>query len=323
MSTNLVWGYWGENILGDLYKDLQDRKSNNIFVDPTHDSIPDTKGVPTNLLISNHFTRTVNDLNDLYPEFNIKHDFYNLVRNIRFSNLFFFIHDQSELLVLDEPLALNKFTAVITPWPAIHKNIRNKNLFCCDIAFRNVRDFEQYTVKRKAVWFVSNIKFNVQKYGVEGFVNEILKIIEGFEIAIKLPDYGIITSAVEEYLVENGVEVIPSFISSARVVVESEKIISSSFSGVAALARYYKKDCIIVKNTHANDFGQQQNVFNDYAALLGNPIVIENNRDMESALGEPIRYKTISHRCGVFRDDFIDEFYQELFNANDSMGFYK
>jgi len=315
MSSNIIWGYWGENILGELSKDLQDRKSNIICVDPTQDGIPDTKGIPTNLLISNHFTRTINDLNDLYPEFEIKHDYYDLVSKINFSNSFFFIHDHSELLVLDEPSALVNFTAVISPWPGIHKNIMNKNLFCCDTAFRNVTDFQQYTIKRKAVWFVSNIKFNLEQYGLKGFSDEILKIIEGCEIAIKLPEYGVATSTVEKHLVENGVEVIPSFESSARVVVETEKIISSSFSGIAALARYYNKDCIIVKNTHPNDFQQQQNIFNDHVASLGNPIIIENNTHMKAALGKPTKYRTNSHRCGVFRDDFIEEYYQELFNA--------
>jgi len=315
MYSNIIWGYWGENILGELAKDLQDRKSNVICLDPTKDDIPDTKGIPINLLISNHFTRTSNDLNDLYPEFGIKHDYYDLVRNIKPANSFFFIHDHSELLVLDEPSTLFDFTAVISPWPGIHKNIMNKNLFCCDMAFKNVRDFEQHTVNRKSVWFVSNIKYNVSKYGIKGFSDSILKIIEGCEISIKLPEYGVTTSLIEKNLVENGVDVLPSSLSSARLAVEAEIIISSSFSGIITLAQYYKKDCIIVKNTHPMDFHQQQDLYNTYAPLLGKAIIIENNTDMKAALGVSIKNKTHSHRCGVFRDDFIDEYHQELFNA--------
>lgn len=315
MSFNLFWGYGCENILGDLSEDFLGRGSNNIYIDPTNDTIPNTDAAPINFLTSNHFTRTKYDLNDNYPEFKIKHDFYDLVKKIKFSNLFFFIHDHSDLLVLDEPSALLDFTVVVSPWPAIHKNIKNINLFCCDIAFKNIMDFNLCTIKRKAVWFVSNIKFNVEKFGIDGFSNEILKIIEGCEISIKLPEYGVISSSLEKNLIKNGIEIIPSSISSERIILETEKVISSSFSGVAALARYYKKECIIVKNTHPNDFRQPPSILDDYATWLGNPTIIENNAQMKSALRLTTKRENSSHRCGVFRDDFIEKYYDDLFHT--------
>lgn len=313
MYSNLIWGFWGENILGDLAKDLQDRKANTICVDPTEDGIPYTKGLQINLLVSNHFTRTLNDLNDIYPEVKIKHDYYELVQNVNPVNSFFFIHDHSELLVLDEPMSIKSFAAVISPWPGIHKNIKSKNLFCCDIAFRNLDDFERHAINRKAVWFVSHIKYNVLKYGVRGFADLILETIDGCEISIKLPEYGVNTSLIEKILVENGVDVLPSSLSSARVAIESEIVVSSFSSGVSSLAQYYNKDCVIIKGPESSYFRQPNKIPSCNAPLLGNPLIVNNNKELKDALGRAIVSTPSKHRCGIFRDDFINEYHHKLF----------
>lgn len=314
MVTNLIWGYWGENILDGIRNDLCERSCTTIYIDPTKDAIPDIRDFPVNFFTSNHFTRTTGDLNDGYPEFEIKHDFYDVLGNVKCAHLFFFIHDHSELLVLDEPYALKNFTAVITPWPVIHSNVNKVNLYCCDIAFKNREEFYQCEIKRRAVWFVSNIKFNVQRLGLKGFADEICKLIRGCDVAVKLPEYGSISSSIEQQLSLNGVDVIPSTIPSAKIIVESEIIISSSFSGVAAQAYYYRKDCVIVKNMHPNDFRAPHSSIHSYATKLGSPTIIGSNAEMKYALGVSRARRGNAHRCDIFRDQFIDNFSDYLFS---------
>ncbi|WP_162932921.1 hypothetical protein [Roseovarius sp. EL26] len=311
MHSNVIWGYGGENIIGNFVDELSHDEVPTVSVDPTIDKAPPSIEGPVNLLTSNHFTRDIRDLNRNYGSLNITHDFYDLLGTYDIQHMFFFVHDHSEFFVLDEPIQLQPFTTVVTPWPSIHRNASRLNLFCCDVNFKNFNEFDSIRPVRKGVWLVSNIEYGIARLGLENFAQEIYEFAAASEISIKLPVYGDIHDRIGNILLEKGVDVVDPFQSSAVCILESEFVISSMCSGVAALAAYYQKDIIVVDNGNYPPLLDSKR--NGYTEWLPNSTVINTPEELKRALDKKTETGKTRHQCGVFREDFWGQFHNELF----------
>lgn len=310
---NIIWGYLGENILNRKITDFQERLINIDIIDASTNSTLIKFDEPINVLTSNHFTRTQSDMDLLYPEVEFNTDFFKLINSNQVRNIFFFLHDHSEFFVLDEPKSLTKFKAIVTPWPVIHNNARNINLFCCDMAFKNLHEFKKINTIRKSVWFVSNIKHNIEKYGHEVFAQKILEMTEDSNISVKLPEYGKYTIELEQYLLKYGAKIISSSTSTEQTILESEIIIASSYSGIASLASYYKKPVITIANNHPIDDIDPSKFAKEYSHWYTNHVLVSSKSELILELNKARPNLPKKHICGIFSDDFFDEFQKYLF----------
>lgn len=311
--TNVIWGYGSEDIVSRYIEDFKGKDNAACTFDPTKIDKNLKFSHAINVITSNHFTRTKNDLDRIFPELRLFTDFYQFVAENDIKNLFYFCHDHSEIFVLDEAQSLSSFKVVVTPWPLIHSKSSKMNLFACDMAFKNHDEYINVKIIRKAVWFVSNIKYNLNKYGARGFAFEIFKIVENCNVSIKIPEYGVAGVELINELLNLGIDVIPCEIPTERVLLETEIILSSAHSGIASLASYYNRPIISVLNNHPEEIERPNSFIEKNSMWIDDVTVITENNQLMQQLSKSTKIKNKKHICGVFRDDFFDNYHKELF----------
>jgi hypothetical protein len=320
MDTNIIWGYEGENILSPLVEELGNQGIPCVEVNPCLNELKQYSYLAgrCNILTSNHYTRTREDLNELYPELRIKHDFFDAIDFFKPKKKLFFLHDHGEAFVLNEFLFGRYWDLVVTPWPSIHKTSAFSKLRAYDMLLKNESEYDNLLINSEAVWFVSNIVALTKKLGQEGFTEYILSYAKS-GISVKLPVYPGM-DALEHQLARMGVKVIPSLQSSAITMLQAKTVVCSGLSGICDLAFYYNKPVIVIDDLQSTGTSKRQSLV-EKLEFYSNSLVVEDPRDMEHALlslnGESNEAGLSArkpHRLGFFRDDFVTDFLTEFIN---------